>query len=1031
VHYLRDVDGAVLTPGDTGAEEESWRARGLSIALAMDPRHAHAQRWFRWLVLRQLAAYARPSDVRSPTALHRSPLCAWLGGSNAEEDGSLQNHGYLPQPNYMRPVHHLVAVTQQRLAGQAVSPSALHGVEHLYSALRRLYREDGGLDYPAGTDVPSRVVVLYANDALHRALGLGGAAAQRWEDLHGALAEQQVQPDGSVVEPGGVELFGPVQPDIAVKLAECLLASRLGRLAPDEVDGSALAGPPPQTVPTGCSGVSRSFPDTADAVAAAASWLHGRGVLLGLPDGSFAPGRTVDRATAVVSLFRVAGSPVTAAPHGFGDAPSDGGELDRALRWGVAEGLVRGTGPGTVAPRAGLTRSQAVVLLWRAQGRPEAPPSGFTDVQGEVAAAASWARAAGITQGRTPTTFDPGAGPHARRVGADAAPTARRRLTGAAQSRATPSSRAACATASATAGATRGSNGLGMTQSADRSSPTTAASASAAAIFMPSVMRRARTAMAPLKTPGKASTLLIWFGKSERPVATTAAPAACATSGCTSGSGLAMANTMESFAIERTASAGTVPEDRPTSTSAPSSASMNEPVWPLRLLIWANMRFSSLRSSRPRWTMPLLSATARSPMPASSTIRETAMPAAPGAADDHPHVAERATGEPSRRCAGGEHDDRGAVLVVVEDRDVEPGLQPALDLEAAGSADVLEVDAAEGRREPGDGVDEQVDVGDVEADRHGVDAAELLEQQRLALHDRQRGLGPDVTEPQHGGAVGDDGDGVRLPRVVVDQRAVLRDGGADARDPRRVGQRQVLAGLQRHRTRRPRPCRRGAGRRPGRGRGRPRPGPASTGRAGQGPARCGPPAGRSRSRTPRARRAAGQRVGGGRSTTARCATGASAARSDGDHPRRRGSHRRPPAWRPCPPPAWQGRSADLHREGVAGLGPRRRRGARRRRRRRGHDHHGAAGRHGAGDRPQLSLGGRGGHLPGHAEHHAGDQLAEQDRREQGVPSAEPAAHPHREHVRRRHQELRRVDSHPVLLGRQDAEPEPSVQNRPQ
>jgi hypothetical protein len=63
-----------------------------------------------------------------------------------------------------------------------------------------------------------------------------------------------------------------------------------------------------------------------------------------------------------------------------------------------------------VAPRAGLTRSQAVVLLWRAQGRPEAPPSGFTDVQGEVAAAASWARAAGITQGRTPTAFDPGAG---------------------------------------------------------------------------------------------------------------------------------------------------------------------------------------------------------------------------------------------------------------------------------------------------------------------------------------------------------------------------------------------------------------------------------------------------------------------------------------------------------------------------------------------------------------------------------------------------------------------------------------------
>ena len=45
----------------------------------------------------------------------------------------------------------------------------------------------------------------------------------------------------------------------------------------------------------------------------------------------------------------------------------------------------------------------------------------------------------------------------------------------------------------------------------------------------------------------------------------------------------------------------------------------------------------------------------------------------------------------------GEHDDRGAVLVVVEDRDVERLLEALLDLEAARRGDVLEVDAAEGR----------------------------------------------------------------------------------------------------------------------------------------------------------------------------------------------------------------------------------------------------------------------------------------------------------------------------------------------
>jgi hypothetical protein len=409
LRYLRDAQGRLVTPGNTGAEEESWRARGLSTAAAMLPRDAQARRWLRWQVLRQLAAYATPSDVARTDLLHRAPVCAWLAGSNMEPDGDLQNHGFLPQPNYMRPVHSLVAVTQQRLAGQAVSPSALNGVEQLYAALRRYYREDGGLDYPDGTDVPNRTVMLYANDALHRALGLGGQDAVRWERVHGDIAERQVQPDGSVHEPGGVELFGPVQPDIAAKLAECLLASRLGPLRDDEVDGVRLAGPPQQEVPTGCTGVTHVFPDTSGDVAAAASWLHARGVLQGRADGTFAPDRPVDRATAVLSLFRIAGAPSTAAPHGFPDVPADGGDLDRAVRWGVATGVVRGTAEGRFDGSATLTRGQAVLLLWRQEDRPQAPSSGFADVEGEVAAAAAWAREAGVTRGRTPTSFDPAA----------------------------------------------------------------------------------------------------------------------------------------------------------------------------------------------------------------------------------------------------------------------------------------------------------------------------------------------------------------------------------------------------------------------------------------------------------------------------------------------------------------------------------------------------------------------------------------------------------------------------------------------
>jgi hypothetical protein len=399
VRWLRAVDGTLLTPGDTGAEEESWRARGLSAARALLPGDPAQRRWLRWQVLRQLAAYARPSDVRRTDLLHRSPLCAWLAGSNLEEDGTLQNHGFLPQPNYMRPVHHLVGVTVQRLAGQPVSPSALHGLERLYAALRGLYDGQGGLRYPAGTDVAARTGLLYANDALHRAVGLGGDDARAWERRHGELVGAQVQPDGAVVQPGLPEPFGPAQPDLAAKLAECLLAARLGPLRPGEVDGSALAGPPAQDRPPACT-PGRAFADTAGEVAAAARWAESTGLLRGRDDGRFDPSGPLTRRAALVVLHRAAGAPPEPAPHPWTDVPADDAELSAAARWASARGVARGRADGRLAPQDPLTRGEGLRLLWRDAGRPAAPPSGFPDATGEVEQAAAWARAAGVVRGR-------------------------------------------------------------------------------------------------------------------------------------------------------------------------------------------------------------------------------------------------------------------------------------------------------------------------------------------------------------------------------------------------------------------------------------------------------------------------------------------------------------------------------------------------------------------------------------------------------------------------------------------------------
>ena len=109
-------------------------------------------------------------------------------------------------------------------------------------------------------------------------------------------------------------------------------------------------------------------------------------------------------------------------------------------------------------------------------------------------------------------------------------------------------------------------------------------------------------------------------------------------------------------------------------------------------------------------------------------------------------------------------DDRRAVLVVVEDRDAHARLQPLLDLEAFRRLDVLEVDAAEGRLERRDHVDELVDVLLGDLDIEDVDAGELLEQDRLAFHHGLGGERADIAEAEHGGAVGDHGDEVLARR---------------------------------------------------------------------------------------------------------------------------------------------------------------------------------------------------------------------------------------------------------------------------
>ncbi len=168
-----------------------------------------------------------------------------------------------------------------------------------------------------------------------------------------------------------------------------------------------------------------------------------------------------------------------------------------------------------------------------------------------------------------------------------------------------------------------------------------------------------------------------------------------------------------------------------------------------------------------------------------------------GARHRHVKVLDAVAGEPAGVEQRREDHDRRAVLVVVEDRDVELVLQAALDLEAAWRGDVLEVDAAEAGRHQPHGLNDLVRVLGIEADRHGVDVAELLEQHRLALHHGHGGSRADVAQAEHGAAVRDHGHRVRLDRELVGLIRIVVDRHAHAPDARRVGHREVVARLDR------------------------------------------------------------------------------------------------------------------------------------------------------------------------------------------------------------------------------------------
>jgi hypothetical protein len=115
-----------------------------------------------------------------------------------------------------------------------------------------------------------------------------------------------------------------------------------------------------------------------------------------------------------------------------------------------------------------------------------------------------------------------------------------------------------------------------------------------------------------------------------------------------------------------------------------------------------------------------------------------------------------------------------------------------LDVEAFGGLDILEVDAAEGRFERGDDVDQLVDIGFVDLDVEESMAANFLKSTPLPSITGLAASAPRSPEAEDGGAVGDDADQVGARGVIGGRRRIGDDLLAGEGDARRIGHRQIV-----------------------------------------------------------------------------------------------------------------------------------------------------------------------------------------------------------------------------------------------
>ena len=95
------------------------------------------------------------------------------------------------------------------------------------------------------------------------------------------------------------------------------------------------------------------------------------------------------------------------------------------------------------------------------------------------------------------------------------------------------------------------------------------------------------------------------------------------------------------------------------------------------------------------------------------------------------------------------------MLIIMKDGDLHALTKFALDQEAIGSLDVLEVNSAKGWFQGGNHLNQFLGIAFVDFNIKHINPCKLFKEYRFALHDRLTGECANITQTQHSRTVGD------------------------------------------------------------------------------------------------------------------------------------------------------------------------------------------------------------------------------------------------------------------------------------